>query len=309
MSEVELRMTVGDGNADRALAGVVQMFESAFPGRIVGYYIHGSGADHTAVSASDLDLDIVVRGGFTDSGERDALLDLARRVAGRSRIELDLDITDEATLELGADPNIKLGSRLLFGQDIRPDVPLISVEQWGRERMHAGYFLLMTVFKRQPPARLPLGFPNHEDEFFGYTNRSILDEQRHPVPSTRNLVRVTGWLGTALLAHEAGHYVVSKSECHRLYRQHVNDEWATLLDELYTVCRGAWSYRLPTDSSGRRQLRAMCERTLAFENHFLARYRPFLIEELARGKEDSASRARWLMEQIPFEDPAITAVS
>lgn len=307
MSPFHLLTTTEDARADNALVAFVQTFETRFPGRIVGYYLHGSQVDNTAIATSDLDLDVVIKD-QTDDCDRDSLQELAYTISNDSEIELDIDLTDEATLALGADPTFKLGSRLLFGEDIRPRVPLIPIEAWGRERMHLGYFLLMSVFDRQPPVRYPLDFPDPNVEFFGYINRSMRADDGLQVPSTRNMIRVTGWLATALLAHEAGQYVVNKRECHRLFRQYFDDEWASLLEDIYMLCRGAWNYAVPEDHTSRNQLDTLCRRVLAFENHYLTRYKPFLIQELVETKNGRESRSPWLMERIPFDDPEILAL-
>jgi|SRR5579875_1922366 len=308
MTSLQLQCQVADERAGTVLRDVVQAFESGFPGRIAGYYLHGTVADGTSIQTSDLDIDIVVRDAFAGPDERRALQDLAGEIAKHSAVELDIDVTDQTTLGQGAEPSFKVASRLLFGQDIRPDVPLTPIDGWGREKMHRGYFLLMSVFERQPPACIPLPFPDPRDEFFGYLNRPVRDGSAEFSPGTRNLVRVSGWLATALLAHEAGQYVATKRECHRLYRDYFDDDWASLLEEMYASCRGDWEYRIPSDREARRRLRSICRRTLAFENHFLLRYKPFIIQELSQAQPGEPSRATWLMERIPFEDVEIARV-
>jgi hypothetical protein len=125
------------------------------------------------------------------------------------------------------------------------------------------------------------------------------------VPSTRNLIRVTGWIATALLAWHAGVYVARKSECHHAYRRHVGDEWAPFIEAIYRLCRVEWGYLIPTDEAERGNLRGLCERTVQFENHFLAIYRDYLLEQLSAG-DDLASRSTlWILENIPYCDERV----
>jgi hypothetical protein len=297
-----LQESTGNPRADAVLHSVVTAFEDGFPGRTRGYYLHGSQADGTSVDTSDLDLDVIVKDALRDQQERTEMARLAEYVARRSDLELDVEVADEASLALGAEPAFKLGSRLVYGEDIRSKIPLVPVQDWARERMHRGYFLLVKVFGRPPHVRYPIGFPDPKAEFFGYTAHSVGQHDGRCAPSTRNIVRVTGWLATALLAHEAGQYVARKGDCYRLYREYVGDEWTSLLEDTFVLCRSAWRYMVPGAAADRRRLRALCTRVLAFENHFLSRYKPFLLAELNRSQTETENRAVWLMKQILFED-------
>src|SRR5262249_40637336 len=64
---------------------------------------------------------------------------------------------------------------------------------------------------------------------------------------------------------------------------HIADEWSSLLEDIYSLCRGHWSYLIPGDSVERGQLRALCAKTLAFEEAFLVVYTRYLIAELDGG--------------------------
>ncbi len=72
--------------ADTALRRVIATFEKAFPDRIRGYYVHGSVADNTSIATSDVDLDVVVKGGFTDPEEHGAFLQVACAIAASSEL-------------------------------------------------------------------------------------------------------------------------------------------------------------------------------------------------------------------------------
>ena len=216
-----------------------------------------------------------------------------------------MQVTDEATLLAGAEPTFIVGSRLLYGEDIRDRVPLIPVEEWGRERMYRGYFLMVRVFSRPVPVRYPIGFPDPDAEFLGYTNRQVTLHDGTAVLSTRNLIRVTGWLATALIAYEGRRYVARKRDCHLIYREVFHDVWASLLEEIYVTCRGRWHSLIPDGPGERAHLREICTQVLAFENHFLTRFKPFILAELEQAGRGKEGRAAWLMREIPLEDELI----
>jgi len=126
------------------------------------------------------------------------------------------------------------------------------------------------------------------------------------VRCTRDLVRVTGWAATALIAFKTGTYVARKRDCHLRYRQLIGDEWSDLLHQIYERCKTDWSYRLPDAPRDRQALCAICERTLEFENHFILQFKDFVLEELCGDDAEGSRDAAWLLEQIPFDDRDIT---
>lgn len=308
MSATPLSDTTGDERADAAIGRVVAAFEAAFPGRVRGYYVEGSHADRAPVAASDLDL-LVVFKDATDEEERAAAARLARECAARDPVELDVGIASEADLMRGATPMFKLAGRCVHGEDIRDRVPLLPLADWTRDRMHASYWLAVHVFGRPVPLAPPFAYPDPAGEFYGYDRREARLPDGTTARSTRNLIRVTGWMATALVALRAGRYVARKRDCHVLYRECGGDEWAPFLTEIYTRCRGAWQCLVPDAPSDRRRLRALCADALAFENHFLAQYRPFLLAELRAEGAARRDRARWVVEQAPFRDDEIMAAA
>ncbi|HET8627481.1 MAG TPA: nucleotidyltransferase domain-containing protein [Thermomicrobiales bacterium] len=300
--------STGDERADGAIRRVVAAFEAAFPGRVRGYYVEGSHADRTPVAASDLDLAVVFRGAVGED-ERSAAAALARECAARDPVELDAGVLGEADLARGATPMFKLAGRCVHGEDIRDRVPLMPLADWTRDRMHASYWLAVHVFGRPVPVAPPFDYPDPAGEFYGYDRREVRLADGAPARSTRDLIRVTGWMATALVALRAGRYVARKRDCHVLYRECIGDEWAPLLAEIYTRCRGEWHCLVPDDPADRRRLRALCARALAFENHFLAQYRPFLLAELRAGDAARRDRARWVVERVPLCDDVIAAAA
>ena len=267
--------------------------------------MEGSYADATGIATSDLDLIVVLRGRRSDADERAAAL-VFDRCNATSPLPLDCNLEDDASLAAGAVPMFKLASVPVYGDDIRNDVPLLPIDQWARQRMHAAYWLVSHVWGRPSPLALPVGFPNPSAPFRGYVNRTVPGPGGEELPSTRNLIRVIGWTATALIAWQAGAYVARKRDCHTMYRQQIGDAWADLLEAIYERCRNAWHCLIPSSVDEQAELAAICERALAFENHFLHRYRTFVLEEL--GKEGEArQRAQAVLAALPMRDDAVEA--
>ncbi len=130
-------------------------------------------------------------------------------------------------------------------------------------------------------------------------------EDERQMPSTRNLIRVTGWAATALLSYQARQYVGNKKEYASLYRQYMQDGWADFQEKLYSMCRTQWCYRIPEGEANREALRDLFRQTLAFENHFLSVYKVFLLHELGAEVPERVGRALWMLDQIPYQDEEV----
>lgn len=288
--------------ANTVLREVISDFESAFAGRVQSYYVEGSLADGSEVTTSDIDLHIVFHERFLDSDERKMVEKFAAQCVARSAVELDLELLEEQELLQGVGPNFKLGSLLIYGEDIREQVPLWPLEMWARDRMHSSYWRTVHLCQRPTPLRYPLTYPDPAGEFYGYDRRILRLPDGREVPCTRDLIRLVGWSATALLAFQAGIYVARKSDCHKLYREAFHDEHAQLLQDVYELCRGKWNYLLPSEQEDREILKNICERTLLFENHFLQLYRAFLLDELRNADPTGQRQALWVLKEIPYAD-------
>lgn len=307
MKKISLQNTLDHPQIDSLVRQVIQIYENTFPGQIAAYYVEGSYADQTSLATSDIDLLIVFRGQFANED----ILSQAKRLWTSNQggpQEVDISVVDEDSLRAGVRPNAKLGGRLLYGEDVCSLYPLVPIEAWTRERMHAAYWLLVNVYHRSTPVRLPLTFPAPTDEFYGYTNRTLQLPDGLEVPCTRNLVRTTGWAATALLAIQTGQYAARKRDCVQLYREHIGDEWTALLEEIAVFCRDEWQYLIPTTSPARKQLREICERTLRFEQHFLTHYKSYLLGQLRSSEQEHVRIARQFQGQSPLDDAEVIAL-
>ena len=262
--------SLGEAYKDEFIQTIIRRYDEVFPGRIAAYYVEGSYADGTQLTSSDIDLVLIFFGQLTTANGLNEANLLWQQCINPSHIELDLSVRDEESLQKGVWPHLKLGSALIYGQDILKAYPIIAIDTWAQMRMYAAHYLIMHVYQRATDK--PLAFPSPDDEFYGYANRTVTLDDGREVLSTRNLVRTTGWAATALIAELAGQYVVHKRDCHHIYHHYIGDQWSSLLEEIYYYCRSVWMYLLPNSEKDRRQLRTICEHTLAFEQYFVDVY-------------------------------------
>jgi len=297
--------STGNGHVDRILQGSIGIFEAVFPERVRAYYVEGSYADKSGLLTSDVDVTIVFKNGFRDEMEQQKAARLAKECTLLSAIELDLDITCEAALRVGMSPTLKQASQLIYGEDIRDTFPLVSIDEWMRDRMHSSYWRIGNLFSRSGPLLYPLDYPDPLGEFYGYTARKVKLLDGSEVNSTKNLIRLVGWIATAIIALKCGKYVARKSDCARFYRECIGDEWTSLVEDVYEKCRNSWLYLIPEREEDRNLLKDICHHTLSFENHFLTIYKPFLLSELRSVNQKNKEFALWLQAEIAYKDQEI----
>jgi len=289
---------------DTVVREMIARFLTALPDRLRAVYVLGSYADASAVPTSDLDLELLVAGSLRED-EHERIQSLLAAWTSQAKSELDIEIKEETELRAGVSPTLKLGSRLLWGADVRQRLPLMPLTTWTRDRMHTSYWRLARLFARPTPLTMPLDYPDPHDAFYGYVRRLTHLPDGQLAPGTRDLMRAVGWMATALLAYQAGQYVATKRACATIYREHIGGEWVSLLDDLAAWVRGAWQYRIPATQEERARLRAICAQTLGFENHFLALYRRYALSELHGDDPLGRQLAIEAQQRIPLADAEI----
>lgn len=281
---VVLASSTGSCAVDAFVAELIGAFEAAFPGRVGGYYVIGSYADGSAVPLSDLDLVVLFSGRLREGDAR-----AAWRVGGpfepRCPVRLDLTISgeDDPTWEKGY---VKLASRLLYGADARAGIALPPPTL--RDVWDGMHYAERTVKALRGVERLvyPLDFPDAQGEFYGYD--AVREPDWYP-PGTarglRELVNAVTLMATALTPPGSEGGVLSKAQAVALYRARVGGRWASYLEVLYEHAKLRCGYLIPEAAADRFRLRALCRRTLGFENHFLRRYRQVLLDLLRSADE------------------------
>lgn len=307
---VSLRSSSGDEQLDAIASGVIAVLETHFPNRIRCYSFEGSCADGGLTPLSDIDLCAV----FVDAQTHVEQHDFTTLRAALNRISprgLDLSCIDEATL-LHADElrfetdwqpvlsaiTLKCASLPIYGADIRQAIPFVPHEVYRRTMMHFPFLVLSG--QRGSPAQLPfpLKGPDPSDPFFGYTVRKLRAADGALVASTKRLVHTSGFIATALVALRTSLYVADKRAAISAYHRHIGDAWAAHLEAIHQQCRLQWGYRVPETEAERALLRELCRTELAFENHFLAIYREYLLAERQSEDEQAREVARERLHQI-----------
>jgi hypothetical protein len=306
--ELTLLTTTGDQRIDDLLRRLIGVFELALPQRMRGYFLLGSYADGTAVDLSDLDLLLVFSGQMT-AGERATAAQLSTQCAQLSPLRLDLTARGEAELA-GETVLLKLGSMLLYGADIRASLALPPLDEYTRTALDSGCYFLRQVLRGAAQLSIPLTYPDPAGEFYGYDTIRI--REWYPPGATqgiKELVTSTSRVARALLALQAGQYAGRKSAIVALYRAHIGDPWSDYLEALSINGKTRWQYRVPAAPDERQLLRALCQRTLAFEWHFFTVYRTHLRELLRSPDPDHRHLAIARCGEVCYPDAEVAAAS
>lgn len=295
MSDFSLLTTTTEKHVDTVIGGLVGIYELVFPGRVRSYFIMGSHTDNTAVSLSDVDLYIVFKANFRDAAERELAQQLARQCGRLSTVRLDVvprseaDFATEHSVMLTA---LKKGSLLMYGEDIRDQIPLPDVDAFTKDVTDGALHFIAKIMRGVDQVALPLNYPDPEGEFYGYDYKRISAWYPATIHSgTKELVSLVGRISTAIIALKAGYLTGSKREGIKKYHELVGDHWGGVIDSVYEHCKMRNRYMISQEEDERRELRALCEDVLALENHYMALYRAYLEALAVRGDADSVTFA------------------
>jgi hypothetical protein len=143
---------------DDLLSHLITLFESSFPARIRSYYLGGSYSDGTAVghdsspNSSDVDLFVIFRG--TVASDENATFE---RLVAECRRDLPIQIDAHAYSEddLLGQPRkgatqtsflnalIRVAGVLVYGEDLRTDLPPVPFSQYVLDVIESGVFHLV----------------------------------------------------------------------------------------------------------------------------------------------------------------------
>ena len=239
MSDISLINSTGHDAIDNILVGIVGIFETVFPNRIRAYCVTGSYSNRSAIGTSDIDIIVTFKGNSIDEQEEERFSEIGSYCELISPVELDFKCIDEGKLlRLNTEfPYThfaivnKIGSLLVYGEDIRDNIPLPPVDAvvWTYMEAICHEYQCFLAQRRQSSEVLtfPLRYPEPEGEFYGYVNsRGIFD-----------LVLNTGLAVTIICAIKVQRYVASKSDCPSIYAECINDEWTPFVQEVFEKCR------------------------------------------------------------------------
>jgi hypothetical protein len=289
-----------------ALAALYAHLQQRFPDRVVGAYLFGSQADTTAVDTSDIDFCVVV-----DAQGRDALLTEVRdeglRFAKDKDISrLDLIVFDKRQLLADGQFRIKSCSRHVFGEDIRPAMPDLSLDAYLRAYSHAPIAYMVNVLRRAEWVSWPVGYPDPAGPYFGYDTNQF-PPTMEPVANVKALVSTVCWIASVLVSFRSGQSVASTREAVIRYRAVIDDAWAPFVEEVHSFGKHTLGYLVPTAGENQARLRRICAEMPDLENHYLVHYRDYLLAE-ARSRDHGARLgAAQRFAEVRFADSDVLA--
>jgi hypothetical protein len=305
MENLALCATTGDQRTDMLLQGTIGVLEACFPNRIRGYYLVGSYANGSAVASSDLDVVVVFKHVF-EGDEQARCRHLTHHCSLLSPIRLDLAPRCEMELFQTGSVSLNLASQLLYGQDIRAAVPLEPLDEYLPQVLFGFFFY--TALLRGEPERLiyPLDYPDTQTPFYGYERWGLFLADQLAV-GLRTLVNSITLAATFLVGIHAAQHVGSKRDAIEVYKVTIADAWTDLLEDVYSMCKQRWAYRIPDTPADQADLRQLCQRILSFENYVLAQCRGYILQVLTNGKDQlKLSVARSLL-KISYVDAEVEA--
>ncbi len=286
---------------DRLLTGLVGIIEGCFPDRVTASYIFGSYAFGKVTPSSDLDLFVVFKDRISQE-ERERFQHLRRCCARLTHMNLDVKSADEYSLQRYGLPVLSCNTRFLHGEDLRDRIPENPVDfrNWALHVPYGPNGLLAHLRREQPAWIYPLGPIAPKDRFLGYDVRPIRNEDGSMDKSVKMLPSAVMQLGMGLIGAKTGICPNNKAVFPVQYRTHIGDEWSDYLDGVYEFCVLRCQGRLPEDEAMRDEFVALCRDALEFENHYLRRYREWLLAELTapRRQEETDMKIRPLQDRI-----------
>jgi hypothetical protein len=106
--------------------------------------------------------------------------------------------------------------------------------------------------------------------FFGYT--VVRKRDWYPpdtTAGTKELVAVASYCASSWVVHHTDRWVTSKAQALRAIREVENGERASLVEQIYDICRITYQGGLPDEAGDRAILLGLCQRFLALENETL----------------------------------------
>lgn len=301
--------TIGKPSIDMVLSQIVERYEAQFPGRIRACYLTGSYAEGNAVEWSDIDVYVLFKDAFVSEAEAAQAEQLGLSCAPLTPLRLDLHAGSEQSLDslpgfLRA--AVKKTSVLLYGEDTREHMSLPDREKYTRDATETALQFLLWLHQVEN-ITYPLTYPDPDGAFFGYDQLQLLSassDQASARPGIRLLVESACRIGTALLAFQTDRSVSTKRECVQVYRELINDEWASFLEAMFERGKLCWSYNLPENEEERAELRMLCERMLPFENQYLHAHCAYLLAQLGSHNEADRQFALQGLKQVTYPDEA-----
>jgi len=291
MSKISLLFSTGISRIDQIICGSIGILETLFPNRIRAYYLVGSYADGGYTSNSDIDV-VPLFKGVMKNNEEVIYRQVVEYMNKLSLVHLGFGLRNENESFREGGVGIKIGSVLLYGEDVRDQIPLTPLEQYCQSLINTSIELIR--YQRGNPEQLffPLDYPAR-DEFYGYLKEE--DSQGTIREGTAAIFTHLMFLASSIVTLKTGKYNASKSFSWKFYRDYAGDEWDSFLQEWYILGRRQWGNEVPSTSEELNQLKHLCQKALAFENEFWAIAKDFILNRL--DSKDEKQR-RWAQQKI-----------
>ncbi|MBS1970582.1 MAG: nucleotidyltransferase domain-containing protein [Bdellovibrionales bacterium] len=263
--------------ADTAILEAIKTIQERFPKKILGVYVTGSYANGYAVSTSDLDLYFVFDENLSKENEK--LGEEINRQLENITPALDIAFRGlPSLLEMG-EVGMRENYLHVFGEPVHLQIPSPSMEDYIYRRMHSGY-LRMQLTRKTKPYTWPMDFPDDSGSLKGYDWREKISHNGKQFNSIKEIVVLTGWMATGLIAWKGNTYVPTKNHVVNLFKSFFDGPIATDFETTTEFCRTKLAYMAPDNKEDRQKLEALLPQVLKFENFFLENYQHFLIENL-----------------------------
>jgi len=265
--------------ADAAIIKALEKVQSIYSQPVLSAYITGSYANNYIVKTSDVDLFLVFAN--NPSKEEGALQEQIMNET--ESIEPPMDIGFYGLPRLLEAGEVEMGKYCLhiYGEPVHEKIPNPNLADYIYHFMHTGY-RRMTLSRKQEPYTWPLAYPNPEGEYKGYDWRTTLLAGKE-LPSIKEIVVLTGWMATGLVAWRGSTFVPTKQQCPELFSKVIGGSVAKDFQEITDFCRTKLCYLLPEIEEDKKHLQELMPRVLGLENYFMAQYQEFLIENLKNG--------------------------
>ena len=295
---VELLASTGHSQIDAILRGMIGIYQSTFPDRLRCLYVVGSYSNGSAVPGSDLDIGVVFMEPLSEE-QREQFRHINRSLSLISPVRLDCGTVNPARFTDGIPAGLK-AALVVYGENIFAEMPLEPLEHALRRGMSNTFHSLYVLRQRDDQLIYPLNYPDPPGEYYGYELWGTYLGERNFGPGVRSLVTSVTLMASCFVMLQAGQPVASKQESVRAYQTYVGDEWTEFVRETYAQCKEAWRYQLPEDAESRQQFRRLCARMIFFENHFLARCRGSVLDDLLQSDRTIQEMALYRLKRIAY---------
>jgi predicted nucleotidyltransferase len=283
------------------LASVFDELQQRFPGCVIAGCLFGSQVEATAVEASDIDVCIIADVRDTSTTIED--IKLAVQAAGSEHRlpRLDVIVLERHQLLSQGHYRIKACSQWVFGDDIRGAMPELPFPVYLRTYVQAPVVYIVNVLRQADHVVTPVTVPDPAGRFLGY-DVDRFPPTMEPIPNIHALVSTACWIASLLVSFATGQPIPSKHVAVTRYRTQVGDEWARFVDELYHFGKHTVGYLVPETTEHQQRLSRLCGQMVAFENHFLVRYREYLLAELQETERAARIVAAQRFKEVRYVD-------